>query len=60
MCSAAVADRPPVMNFEQTCRQETTGAMQANVSLPKPHTSNAKSEGRFGKPDLVHLPEKDV
>ena len=26
----AVADRPPVVNFEQTCREETTGEMRTN------------------------------
>jgi hypothetical protein len=28
--AVAVADRPPVMNFEQTCREETTGEMRTN------------------------------
>jgi len=30
------------------------------VTLPKPQTSGAKSEGRFGKPDFVYLPAEDV
>ena len=30
------------------------------VPLPKPLTSGAKSEGRFGKQDFVYLPEEDV
>jgi len=30
------------------------------VILPKPMTSGAKSEGRFGKQDFVYLPEDDV
>jgi hypothetical protein len=30
------------------------------VTLPKPMTSGAKSEGRFGKQDSVYLPEEDV
>jgi transposase len=30
------------------------------VTLPKPLTSGAKSEGRFGKQDFVYLPEEDV
>ena len=30
------------------------------VTLPKPATSGAKSEGRFGKQDFVYLPEEDV
>jgi hypothetical protein len=28
--AVAVADRPPVVNFEQTCREETTGEMRTN------------------------------
>src|SRR2546428_4161609 len=30
------------------------------VTLPKPQTSGAKSEGRFGKQDFRYLPEEDV
>src|SRR5882724_11642908 len=30
------------------------------VTLPKPMTSGAKSEGRFGKQDFVYMPEEDV
>ncbi len=30
------------------------------VTLPKPLTSRAKSEGRFGKQDFVYLPEEDA
>ncbi len=30
------------------------------VTLPKPQTSGAKSDGRFGKQDFVCLPEEDV
>jgi len=30
------------------------------VTLPKPMTSGAKSEGRFGKQDLVYLSDEDV
>jgi transposase len=30
------------------------------VTLPKPMTSGAKSEGRFGKQDFVYLSEEDV
>jgi transposase len=30
------------------------------VTLPKPQTSGAKAEGRFGKPDFVYLPSEDV
>src|SRR5213592_3776115 len=30
------------------------------VPLPKPMTSGAKSEGRFGKQDFAYLPEEDA
>ena len=30
------------------------------VTLPKPMTSSAKSDGRFGKQDFVYVPEEDV
>jgi transposase len=30
------------------------------VTLPKPMTSSAKSDGRFGKQDFVYLPEEDA
>jgi hypothetical protein len=30
------------------------------VTLPKPHTSGAKSAGRFGKPDFVYLAKDDA
>src|SRR5260221_75843 len=30
------------------------------VTLPKPMTSSAKAEGRFGKQDLVYKPDEDV
>jgi hypothetical protein len=30
------------------------------VTLPKPLTSGAKSNGRFGKQDFVYLPDEDV
>jgi hypothetical protein len=35
---------------------------QANimVTLPKPMTSGAKADGRFGKQDFVYLPTEDV
>ena len=28
--------------------------------VPKPFTSSAKADGRFGKQDFVHIPERDV
>ena len=30
------------------------------VTLPKPQTSSAKADGRFGKQDFVYLPEQDA
>ncbi|MBO1915247.1 hypothetical protein J4G37_61770, partial [Microvirga sp. 3-52] len=29
------------------------------VTLPKPMTSSARSDGRFGKQDFVYLPDED-
>jgi transposase len=52
----AVADRgyfnsPEILACEQA---------NITVTLPKPMTSGAKSEGRFGKQDFVYLPAEDV
>ena len=30
------------------------------MTLPRPMTSGAKAEGRFGKQDFVYQPEQDV
>ena len=30
------------------------------VTLPKPQTSGAKADGRFGKQDFAYLPEQDA
>jgi transposase len=35
-------------------------AIGATPYVPKPLTSNAKSEGRFGKQDFVYLPDRDL
>lgn len=52
----AVADRgyfssPEILACHEAC---------ITVTLPKPQTSGAKSEGRFGKQDFVYLPETDA
>jgi hypothetical protein len=52
----AVADRgyfnsPEILACEQA---------DITVTLPKPMTSGAKSDGRFGKQDFVYLPTEDV
>jgi hypothetical protein len=52
----AVADRG-YFNGEEILACEQAGIC---VTLPKPMTSGAKSEGRFGKQDFVYMPEKDV
>ena len=52
----AVADRG-YFNGEEILACEQAGIM---VTLPKPMTSGAKSEGRFGKQDFVYMPEEDV
>src|SRR5262249_42227436 len=52
----AVADRGYLSSLEVL---ECHGA-GIRVTLPKPQTSTAKSDGRFGKQDFVYLPEEDA
>ncbi|HWL75474.1 MAG TPA: IS1182 family transposase [Burkholderiaceae bacterium] len=52
----AVADRGYFNSLEiLACEQANI-----TVTLPKPMTSGAKSDGRFGKQDFVYLPKEDV
>jgi hypothetical protein len=44
-------------NSEEILACEQAGI---TVTLPKPMTSGAKAEGRFGKQDFVYKPEEDV
>ena len=53
---AAVADRG-YFNSPQILECAEAGI---TVTLPKPLTSGAKSQGRFGKQDFVYVPEKDL
>jgi hypothetical protein len=53
---AAVADRG-YFNGEEIVACDQAGI---TVTLQKPMTSGAKSEGRFGKQDSAYLPEDDV
>jgi transposase len=52
----AVADRG-YFNSEEILACEEAGI---TVTLPKPMTSGAKAEGRFGKQDFVYVPAADV
>ncbi len=52
----AVADRGYFKGEEILCCEEA----DITVTLPKPQTSGAKSEGRFGKQDFVYRPTEDV
>jgi transposase len=52
----AVADRG-YYNGEEIIACDRAGV---TVTLPKPMTSGAKSEGRFGKQDFAYLPDEDV
>jgi Transposase DDE domain len=52
----AVADRG-YFNGEEILACDKAGI---TVTLPKPMTSGAKSEGRFGKQDFVYLSNEDV
>jgi hypothetical protein len=51
-----VADRG-YFNSEEILACEEAGI---TVTLPKPMTSGAKAEGRFGKQDFVYQPAADV
>jgi hypothetical protein len=51
----AVADRGYFDGEEMACEQAGVA-----VTLPKPMTSNANAEGRFGKQDFAYLPDEDV
>ena len=51
-----VADRG-YFNGEEILACEEAGI---TVTLPKPMTSGAKAEGRFGKQDFVYKPEEDA
>ena len=53
---AAVADRG-YFNSPEILECAEAGI---TVTLPKPMTSGAKSQGRFGKQDFVYVPEKDI
>src|SRR6266852_9884750 len=52
----AVADRGYFSSLEILACHEAS----ITVTLPKPQTSGAKSEGRFGKQDFAYLPEEDA
>src|SRR6202051_1416811 len=52
----AVADRGYFSSLEILACHEAG----ITVTLPKPQTSGAKSDGRFGKQDFVYLPEQDA
>jgi hypothetical protein len=52
----AVADRG-YFNGEEILACEQAGI---SVTLPKPQTSGAKANGRFGKSDFVYLPAEGV
>jgi hypothetical protein len=54
--SPVVADRGH-FNSEEILACEEAGI---TVTLPKPMTSNSKTEGRFGKQDFRYVAEEDV
>jgi len=51
-----IADRG-YFNSDEILKCEQAGI---TVTLPKPVTSNAKAEGRFGKQDFRYVPDEDV
>jgi transposase len=52
----AVADR----GYYNSTEIKACGDAGITVTLPKPMTSGAKSQGRFGKQDFAYLPTEDV
>lgn len=52
----AVADR----GYYESTEIKACEDAGISVTLPKPMTSGAKSEGRFGKQDFVYVPGEDV
>jgi hypothetical protein len=48
------------MSFAGARPQDKKRSADITVTLPKPMTSGAKSDGRFGKQDFAYLPTEDV
>jgi len=46
--------------FNSTEISGMRASRQSRWTLPKPMTSGAKSDGRFGKQDFIYLPTEDV
>jgi hypothetical protein len=61
-CSPDRDDRGRCRSCLLQCSQEILACHEAGitVTLPKPQTSSAKSDGRFGKQDFFYLPEEDA
>src|SRR5262247_35104 len=59
---SAAGNRNPGCPFRKFYPARILACEQADitVTLPKPMTSGAKSDGRFGKQDFVSLPTEDV
>ena len=51
---------PNLRYFRDSEKKASGGQAGISVTLPKPLTSGAKADGRFGKQDFVYRPEEDV
>ena len=56
---APISSAGDVPRFDDRCVRREPSA-QCSWPLPKPQTSGAKSDGRFGKQDFAYLPEEDA
>ena len=57
--SASISSKPSPIAATSTARRSWLAMTPAiAVTLPKPMTSGAKSEGRFGKQDFVYMPRR--
>src|SRR5256885_1874556 len=59
-CRSTSSMPSPIVATSTELRSWLANRARITVTLPKPMTSGAKSEGRFGKQDFVYLPEEDV
>ncbi|MBV8512227.1 MAG: hypothetical protein JOZ94_01970 [Xanthobacteraceae bacterium] len=46
--------------YEDLPAENRDSQIQTSLTVPKPQTSGAKSDGRFGKQDFVYLPVEDA
>src|SRR5256885_13566521 len=59
-CRSTSSMPSPIVATSTELRSWLANRARITVTLPKPMTSGAKSEGRFGKQDFAYLPEEDA